>query len=707
MEEELLDIGAPPIEDEEDKSNDEEEIIELELGNLPSCLPEPPSVLEGNHVNRALVKLEPVNPRQANSTKNLSKEAKEFSNKAEAWLMSWDSSERYSVDFRSFPIYFQTDEEALLTYNALGLEKKLHFKKFNVRRDENGYLYTFGLAWHKRNTKKSRLDQKLVLRDGLSAMHWPVMAKFRWIDSKKCYARVGKVIIEHTHPPEIRDRYLIQNPEIKSEVSMYLEWKLTAADVQKILNEKFKWNIQYQEVYNLMKNLKYGNNKFYTGSSDVEKFLTLVKEYKIKDPEMSYEFEYEDDNDKTKLKRAFVMTGKMKKIYQKFNDVVIIDAIYRTNKHDMPLVVFSGVTSDGSNIIFAYAVIKKEDVETYQWIMKKFIFYNDGLEPGVVLTDFDSNLWHGIERSLNTSIHLLWQFNIRHYFRKQFSYLSKRKSASANLLFRHIIETITTESPKRFIELQDIIFSSENHLDEMKFEYLRSMFSMKEKWSTAFAPNIFTAGIHTITRALSIFSQMKQRIFARSSLWDIFTLGLDLFDKVLRRIVNDMYEARRDAKLLHPVLWYLANTYSEYAFMHMLCQYTYSHTNTVKRPKDQKPTLCGRYIVKEVSEEKERYMVEISENIKECRQGFDKSYDIQWKWKYFHQNLIYWSHIFTVINILQLKNFSEFKLINRWLKSEVILKEVLTVNQRHLEEITNRVKEIQNVNTNIKAENYD
>lgn len=141
-----------------------------------------------------------------------------------------------------------------------------------------------------------------------------------------------------------------------------------------------------------MKNLKYGNNKFYTGSSDVEKFLTLVKEYKIKDPEMSYEFEYEDENDKTKLKRAFVMTGKMKKIYKKFNDVVIIDAIYRTNKHDMPLVVFSGVTSDGSNIIFAYAVVKKEDVETYQWIMKKFIFYNDGLEPGVVLTDFDSNL---------------------------------------------------------------------------------------------------------------------------------------------------------------------------------------------------------------------------------------------------------------------------------------------------------------------------
>lgn len=91
-----------------------------------------------------------------------------------------------------------------------------------------------------RNTKKYRFDQKLVLRDGLSAMVCPVVARFKWIPSKNCYMRVGRCCIEHTHPPEIRDKYLLQNPEVKSEVSMYLECKLTAADVQKILNEKFK-----------------------------------------------------------------------------------------------------------------------------------------------------------------------------------------------------------------------------------------------------------------------------------------------------------------------------------------------------------------------------------------------------------------------------------------------------------------------------------
>jgi zinc finger SWIM domain-containing protein 3 len=160
-----------------------------------------------------------------------------------------------------------------------------------------------------------------------------------------------------------------------------------------------------------MKTLKYGN-KFYSGQSDVDKFLTLVKEYREKDKEMSFEYEYEGE-DTSKLKRALLMSGKMKKVYKKFNDVIIVDAIYKTNKHDMPLVIFSGVTSDGSNIILAYAIIKKEDVETYQWIMHKLIEFTEGVEPGVIITDYDSALCHGIERSLNKSIHLLCQFHIR------------------------------------------------------------------------------------------------------------------------------------------------------------------------------------------------------------------------------------------------------------------------------------------------------
>ena len=149
--EDILDLGAPPIEESKNSavniSDEENDPIANSLGNLPTHLPEPPSVLKGEHVNQSLIILDPAPVRHYNSRiQRQSEEAKAFTHQAESWLLTCDSTEHYSVDYRDFPIYFQTDDEALNTYNALGLEKKLHFKKFNMRRDEKNFLIKFGLA---------------------------------------------------------------------------------------------------------------------------------------------------------------------------------------------------------------------------------------------------------------------------------------------------------------------------------------------------------------------------------------------------------------------------------------------------------------------------------------------------------------------------------------------------------------------------------
>ena len=83
-------------------------------------------------------------------------------------------------------------------------------------------------------------------------------------------------------------------------------------------------------------------------------------------------------------------------------------------------------------------------------------------------------------------------------FKKHFVYLSKRKNACAKMLYNHIMDAIFTESPKRFQELQDIIFQSPDQLDETKLNYLRQIFQIKEKWASAHQPILFTSGIHTI-----------------------------------------------------------------------------------------------------------------------------------------------------------------------------------------------------------------
>lgn len=89
-------------------------------------------------------------------------------------------------------------------------------------------------------------------------------------------------------------------------------------------------------------------------------------------------------------------------------------------------------------------------------------------------------------------------------FKKHFVFLNKKKTCSGRLLYNHIIDCIFTESPKRFQELQDVIFQNSELLDNDRLKYLRQLFQIKEKWSSAHQPVLFNAGIHTISRAESV-----------------------------------------------------------------------------------------------------------------------------------------------------------------------------------------------------------
>ena len=83
-----------------------------------------------------------------------------------------------------------------------------------------------------------------------------------------------------------------------------------------------------------------------------------------------------------------------------------MDATYKTNWSDMALTVFSGVNCDGWNTIFGFALVKKENSETYKWLMENLVKLG-GKEPTVILTDFDPSMCHGIEHIFKNTTHML------------------------------------------------------------------------------------------------------------------------------------------------------------------------------------------------------------------------------------------------------------------------------------------------------------
>jgi hypothetical protein len=201
----------------------------------------------------------------------------------------------------------------------------------------------------------------------------------------------------------------------------------------------------------------------------------------------------------------------MKRNYDLYHDTVFMDATYACNMHSMPLVVFSGVSNEGRNVIMGFGLVRRETMETYEWLLSTLSKLNETREPAVLLTDFDASMAGAIERSLPKTTHLLCQWHMMQNLKKNFLFLTKRMNSSSKILYKLIVyDLLFTPDPFKFRKIVESIFFMANELlDDQKISYLRNLLLIKEKWSRAFAPRVFTAGTHTTSRSESVNSQIK------------------------------------------------------------------------------------------------------------------------------------------------------------------------------------------------------
>ena len=230
-------------------------------------------------------------------------------------------------------------------------------------------------------------------------------------------------------------------------------------------------------------------------------------------------------------------------------------------------------------------------------------------------------------------------------------------------MFNKIIDTIFTPNPKDFQELQEIIFRSDDLIEEDKLTYLRKMFAIKEKWTAAYTPSIFHAGTHTISRAESVNSQVKSKVFRRSSLCDIFKLMNDILEKSIKRSVLARTQKVRHQVIHSPLLKSIYECYSSFAYEHMLYQYMLSHGFIIKRvdfDQEESDPHTGQYIVKDI-DDREKHTVEIHLNRNTGK------LQVECKCKFRTAQRMYCSHIMAVLNNLQIKTCEKFDPEDRWL----------------------------------------
>lgn len=227
-------------------------------------------------------------------------------------------------------------------------------------------------------------------------------------------------------------------------------------------------------------------------------------------------FDVKKDTISDKLCKILFSSAVMKKNYDIFGDIVLIDTTYQTNVYKAPLVVFTGISCDGKNVLFALALLNNETDDSYDWIIQNFLSIHNNKRPQVCVTDGDLSLCKSVKKWFNTSTHYICQWHLDKNLRRHFSYLKKKNTEKYDqiLALPYIKKREDFDAKVNALEQ----FFSSNILYEQSLLYLRELCSFKLKWADSYKELIFTGGTHTTSRAEAMNRVIKQYVGKTSEL---------------------------------------------------------------------------------------------------------------------------------------------------------------------------------------------
>lgn len=102
--------------------------------------------------------------------------------------------------------------------------------------------------------------------------------------------------------------------------------------------------------------------------------------------------------------------------------VLLMDATYKTNKFNMPLLLFSSVDPLGSSYVVASYLLKDETITSYNMALSAFkqLFAPRIEIIGAIITDQDSALMSAIATQFPASSHQLCRWHLQMNVQKNF-----------------------------------------------------------------------------------------------------------------------------------------------------------------------------------------------------------------------------------------------------------------------------------------------
>jgi len=193
----------------------------------------------------------------------------------------------------------------------------------------------------------------------------------------------------HNHPLEIYDNSNVITEEIFERIKFL---KMTNADtltITDIINKDYEKKFHWRTIYYQLK--KITDIDFGKPNEDSLKLIQILEQ----DSAMRGGFSKIEKNQKDELLRFSLMTKRMIKLANNFNDVIIIDTTHKSNRFNMPLLDIVVINNLGKTSTCFFSLLNDQRHESFCWALEQFkskLTKN----PSVIFSDDEEALTQGI-----------------------------------------------------------------------------------------------------------------------------------------------------------------------------------------------------------------------------------------------------------------------------------------------------------------------
>ncbi|KAI3440621.1 WRKY domain-containing protein [Psidium guajava] len=142
---------------------------------------------------------------------------------------------------------------------------------------------------------------------------------------------------------------------------------------------------------------------------DCQSLLNHFHCIQTQNPMFSYAVQVDQDS---RLTNLFWRDSLSRFDYDCFDDVLVFDTTYRTNKYNMICAPFVGVSHHWKNVLFGYAFLLDETAESFIWLFEAFLKAMGNKAPKTMFTDQDQAMAKAIRIVFPNTQHRLCTWHI-------------------------------------------------------------------------------------------------------------------------------------------------------------------------------------------------------------------------------------------------------------------------------------------------------